>query len=186
MEEKMNELEKIADKSTKESEKLEELSDLRKLQLSELDILKKFHEVCEKHNLTYYLTGGTLLGAVRHKGFIPWDDDIDVVMPYDDYKKLCKLPSEVFGEEFFLQNADTDVQYPLLFSKLRKNNTHAEEIDFKNLSLHKGHFIDVFSMYHTSTNRWQSFWKKTYTALYNSILLKYDKSYYYGNAKKQH
>ncbi|MBQ9659242.1 MAG: LicD family protein [Clostridia bacterium] len=67
---------------------METKSDLRKLQLKELDILKSVIEVCNKRNLKYYIVGGTLIGAIRHGGFIPWDDDMDIAMPREDYEKL--------------------------------------------------------------------------------------------------
>ena len=70
-------------------------SKLRQLQLSELERLDEFVRVCEKHGLRYYLAGGTLLGAVRHRGFIPWDDDIDVAMPWEDYQRLPELRPEL-------------------------------------------------------------------------------------------
>ena len=65
--------------------------ELRRLQFTEFNILKQFKELCDKHNLTYYLIGGTLLGAVRHKGFIPWDDDVDVSMPRPDYIRFLEI-----------------------------------------------------------------------------------------------
>lgn len=64
---------------------------LRSLQLKELELLKYFQQVCKENNITYYALGGTLLGAIRHKGFIPWDDDIDVGIPRPDYERLCKI-----------------------------------------------------------------------------------------------
>lgn len=67
---------------------------LRKLQLVEIDLLKEFIGICKENNLRYYMLGGTLLGAVRHKGFIPWDDDIDVGMPRKDYKKFLQIVKE--------------------------------------------------------------------------------------------
>ena len=76
---------------------MEKKNDLRKLQLEELQILEEFIKVCNENNLKYYMLGGTLLGAIRHKGFIPWDDDVDVAMPRSDY-------------EFFLQMAEKKIE----------------------------------------------------------------------------
>lgn len=77
-------------------------TELRKLQLEEKKILDVFVEICEKYKLRYYLTGGTLLGAVRHKGFIPWDDDIDVVMPRPDYEKFWKVAGKEVKEPIYV------------------------------------------------------------------------------------
>ena len=81
---------------------------LRQLQLSELEILKEFVRICEKHHLKYVLTGGTLLGAVRHGGFIPWDDDIDVAMLRADYDRFAQLCKDELGPKFFYQSPATD------------------------------------------------------------------------------
>ncbi len=76
--------------------------DLRKLQLAELDLFKGFAKVCEKYGLTYFALGGTLLGAVRHQGFIPWDDDIDIGLPRPDYDRLCEvMKTEGKAEDFY-------------------------------------------------------------------------------------
>ena len=72
---------------------------LRKLQLVELDILKKLIEIFEKNNICYYVIGGTLIGAVRHHGFIPWDDDIDIAIPRDDYEKLIDIMRNINDDE---------------------------------------------------------------------------------------
>lgn len=80
---------------------MRELS-FREVQLTELDMLVFFDKVCKQHNIKYYLIGGTLLGAIRHKGFIPWDDDIDICMPRDEYEKLLNI--DLGSKRYILQN----------------------------------------------------------------------------------
>lgn len=93
---------------------MEEISDLRKLQLEELNILDEFVRICEENNLRYYSLGGTLLGSIRHKGFIPWDDDVDVAMPRKDYDIFLKLSKEKFikGFEVITYENDENYRYP--------------------------------------------------------------------------
>lgn len=85
--------------------------ELRELQLCELEALKFFDEFCRRHDLTYYLCGGCLIGAVRHKGFIPWDDDTDVLMPRPDYEKFLELYEKENPSERFVLVNDDDVHY---------------------------------------------------------------------------
>lgn len=83
------------------------LSHLSELQKYELNVLKKFVKICEDNNLKYYITGGSLLGAIRHHGFIPWDDDIDVVMPRKDYEYLKANAHNLLTGNLYLSNYDT-------------------------------------------------------------------------------
>jgi lipopolysaccharide cholinephosphotransferase len=82
--------------------------DIQKLQKKELDMLKYFHEICEKHHLTYYICGGTLIGAVRERGFIPWDDDIDIMMPRKDYEWLLENRTRIFQDQYYLYDYRVD------------------------------------------------------------------------------
>lgn len=113
------------------------------LQKCELEILKEFDRVCKMNNLNYSLDCGTMLGAVRHKGFIPWDDDIDVIMPANDYKKFCKIAPKQLNNDFFLQTSYTDCWYAA-FSKIRMNGTTAIEKGFESCRFHQGVWIDIF------------------------------------------
>ena len=117
------------------------MNDLQKCQL---EILKAFIAVCEKHNLTYYLVGGTALGAVRHKGFIPWDDDIDVGLPREDYEKFIKLQNEFVGTKYFIQTFETDPKYIYNYAKLRDSSTTYIENFYKTFQMNHGVWVDIF------------------------------------------
>lgn len=104
---------------------------LRKLQLCELEILKYFISICEEHGFTYYISGGTFLGAVRHKGFIPWDDDVDVAMPRSDYEKFLKLfedNDKKFKISTYKDTSETvHYQAKLMDSSIQLLNTSGQE-----------------------------------------------------------
>lgn len=117
---------------------------LRDLQLIELEILKEVHRICKKNNIEYFLDSGTALGAVRHQGFIPWDDDIDVGMTRENYNKFLSVAQKELGSDFFLQTNDTDPKSPYYFAKIRKNHTVFMEWNKRNLDIHHGIYIDIF------------------------------------------
>ena len=110
----------------------------------EKQILCKYIEICEKYHLRYFVAFGTLLGTVRHKGFIPWDDDIDVGMPREDYEKFLQIAQKECGEEYFLQTVDTDPEYHLYFAKLRMNHTRFVENSLQKAGSVTGFYIDIF------------------------------------------
>jgi len=111
----------------------------------EQEILDIIHEVCTVHNLRYSLAFGTLLGAVRHGGFIPWDDDIDIIMPREDYERLISIWNDVAPHGYLLQNKRTNTDFTQNFTKIRKDNTTfiQDEIE-KQKKYHTGLFVDIF------------------------------------------
>lgn len=116
---------------------------LKQLHQVELEIMDEFVRICNKYDLEYFLTGGTMLGAVRHQGFIPWDDDIDIGMPRHDYDLFIKHAKEELDKKYHLDCFETNKNYYLPFAKIRKNNTIFDEEDNHHLKNHKGIFIDI-------------------------------------------
>lgn len=138
---------------------------VNELQQVEIKMLEKFVEVCSKLKLKYYLLAGTLLGAVRHKGFIPWDDDIDVGMPREDYEIFVKEAQKLLPEHYFIQTFETDPNYPANFAKIRDNNTTFIESSVRNLQMNHGAYIDIFPLdeYPDKNIKWFNFRHKYYT-----------------------
>jgi lipopolysaccharide cholinephosphotransferase len=119
--------------------------EFRQAQLVQLEILSELDKFCKNYNISYNLVFGTLLGAVRHKGFIPWDDDIDVGMLRKDFDYFNSMfPLDYDG--YFLQNYNTDAHYYRQFSRLRKNNTTYLQNGYQDLGIHHGIFIDIFPL----------------------------------------
>jgi lipopolysaccharide cholinephosphotransferase len=119
---------------------------LRKIQLLELEILKDIDTICEENDLKYYMVGGTLLGAVRHKGFIPWDDDVDIAMYRDDYNKIQKIIQDRFSEKYFVQNFDTDPNYTRYITKIKLNGTKLVHKGLAKVDSHHGIYVDIFPL----------------------------------------
>ncbi len=117
---------------------------LRKLQLVELEVLLAIDEVCRQHNITYFLDSGTALGAKRHGGFIPWDDDIDIGMPRESYERFTEVAPAALGEGYTVANPATDDRLAGLFAKVWKNGTKFFTDETMDAGIDQGIFVDVF------------------------------------------
>ena len=123
--------------------------ELRDFQLKQLVLLDKVDEICSKENIIYYLIGGTLLGAIRHKGFIPWDCDLDIAMPRKDYVLFKQVCSKYFGDEFFYEDYTTEKYHNSPHAILRIRNTFVEFKRLHNVDKkkkEKGFFLDIFPL----------------------------------------
>lgn len=118
---------------------------LRISQLKQLEILKVIVEICNRHGITYWLEGGTLLGAVRHGGFIPWDDDIDISMTQEDLDRFNRVAAAELPSHLFLQNRNTDSEYRHTHTKVVDlNSFYVQPDDDFGTSSPKGLFVDIF------------------------------------------
>ncbi len=126
-------------------EKINEVASLEEHQSAIYSLLQEFDRVCKVLDVPYILFAGTMLGAVRHEGFIPWDDDLDILMLREDYERFLEGAPEVIDEEkFFLQKEFTE-HWPMFFSKLRLNGTTClEKYHPKDKNIHHGVYIDIF------------------------------------------
>ena len=118
------------------------ICELREAQLRMLNILEEVDRICKKHNIEYWVDSGTLLGSIRHRGFIPWDDDLDIGMLREDYIRFLEVVSKELKEEYFCQTPLSDKYSEAPWAKIRDNNSR---IHFDNsIKEHSGIFIDIF------------------------------------------
>lgn len=128
---------------------IDEHEQLKKVQLMIAEDIKR---ICEKYHIKYFLDAGSMLGAVRHKGFIPWDDDIDIGMPKEDYNKFLEVAPAELGEKYFVDNYNTNRDNPLVFTKIRLLGTEYIENKANAAAKHNEIFVDIFPYYYISDN----------------------------------
>ena len=120
--------------------------DSKRIKELELEIFNVFIDITKKLGVKYYIIEGSLLGAVRHNGFIPWDDDIDVGLPRKDYEKFISEAQKYLPEYYFLQTYETEPEYPLNFAKIRDSRTTYLETNVNNKNINHGVFFDIFPL----------------------------------------
>lgn len=135
----------------------ETINELKSMQACQLNILKEFKKACEKCGVNFYLAFGTALGAVRHKGFIPWDDDIDIYMKVEDIERLSDIQSEL-PDNFFMQTRDNEPEYGLLISRVRDSNTTLIEEDHVGRDINHGVYIDIYPLFYCPESNLKMKW----------------------------
>ena len=146
---------------------------LKQLQDTETEILANIDLFCKKNNIKYSLYYGTALGAVRHKGFIPWDDDLDIAMTRDNYELFCTLWKKNPLKGFFLQTIETDSYSGVCHAKVRKDNTLFISEDGDGNNIHNGIWIDIFALDRVPKN----VFKKAYLYFNNLKRMIYTRGY---------
>lgn len=132
--------------------------ELRRIQLIQLELLQEFDRICRKHNLKYNVNFGTLIGGFRHKGFIPWDDDIDITMYYEECDKLFEImEKELDTDKYFYRCSETEPYHHLIFNHLERNGTAYSKAGRDKLTHKMGVFIDIFPMYPAAPNAFVDF-----------------------------
>ena len=178
------------------------MATLKEIQNCQLQILKDVADFCDRHSINYYLAAGTLLGAVRHQGFIPWDDDVDVFMDYNDLSRFKSLFIKEMSKNYFYQDNETDPGYISMFPKIMKNGTYMPEKEQS--KIHQGVWIDIFPLvsvaeneektrkqiecicdYQNSLANYGSIINASCTSLKNTILKLYNCIKYKRRIKKQ-
>ena len=119
---------------------------LKRVQKTELIILKDFVELCDKNNLIYFGIAGTAIGAIRHGGFIPWDEDIDVAMPRKDFDKFIEIAKKEYSDKYTIMNGDENENYPLLTTRRMMNGTEFVEEPLKDIDCPLGIFLDIYPL----------------------------------------
>lgn len=127
---------------------------IKKLQEKELEILKEVDRLCKKNGIKYSLAYGSAIGAIRHQGFIPWDDDVDIMMSIENYKKFQSIVNiDLNSEKFYYQNYMTEKHGFLMWDKIRMNNTTSIIKGQDNIPIHYGICIDIFPLFKFPKNK---------------------------------
>lgn len=121
-------------------------SDFRKMQLLQLDMMVELDRVCKANNITYQIWAGTQLGAVRHKGYIPWDDDADIVMLREEYEKFRRVSFQLNPEICYFQDHENDPEYRWGYGKLRRTGTKYVRLGQEHIKCKTGVFVDIFPL----------------------------------------
>ena len=143
--------------------------DLRRLQLMQLEILKEVKRVCEKHNFKFFIMNGTCLGAVRHHGSIPWDDDIDIGMYAEDFDKFVRCQKD-FDSKYFIQTIDTDPEFRTMIARVRLAGTTIIEKEFEDCDCNQGVFIDIYPLFGYPSNKVKAQIRSWESLLYRLLL----------------
>ena len=144
-------------------------SKLKRLQKIQVEMLKDVDRVCRENDIQYYLTWGSALGAVRHGGFIPWDDDIDISMTWGNYKKFEKIAREKLGSKYFYQSKESDEHCFTTWNKVRVNNTTSMEKHLKHIKCHYGICMDVFPIVGVPNSKVEELMQRFLILLYRAL-----------------
>ncbi len=158
---------------------------LRQAQLVLLRMFKITDYICRKHNIEYWMCSGTLLGAVRHKGFIPWDDDLDISMMREDYERFIKVAVDEFPEDMLLQTRETDPNYHYLAlpCKVRDKKSFILSSGYEDEESEKGLYMDIFPVDRFHKNPFIFNWEKLLKR-YNTFICKCMDSIYFTHESK--
>jgi len=130
----------------------------RAVQLRLLEIVRYIDEMCHKHDIQYFLIGGSALGAVRHEGFIPWDDDFDIGMTWENYSRFIAICERELDQDRFYLQKERSEYWPMYYSKIRLNNTVFREEDSMSGG-HEGLFVDIFCLESIADGKLESAWQ---------------------------
>ena len=150
--------------------KFYEPEQLKHLQKLEMEILTDFKRICDENNLIYFGYAGTGIGALRHKGYIPWDDDIDISMPRKDYERFMELVTEQMGDKYEVLNTETDINYPLATTRLVLKGTKFREYSMKDVDCNWGIFLDLYALDNAADGK-LAYWWQMWTAWFWGKLL---------------
>lgn len=144
---------------------------LKKVWAVEIDLYLQFARICEKHGIRYQIFGGSLLGAVRHKGYIPWDDDLDVAMTRGEFEKFIKVAPGELKDPYFLQTALTDRKFFCSYARLRNSRTTGVIEWFASPDYNNGIYLDIYVLDGRAKSAFQNFLQRKFKWVGEKLLM---------------